>query len=84
MRCPICEKENLIVSDSRYSPTSKGWKRKRKCLSCGYAFTAVERYSLAVEEISKVRIDYKEVERREKIARIKGQAKKMKIKLADD
>lgn len=84
MKCPKCETENIYVSNSRNSPTRKGWMRKRKCQTCGYTFTTVERYSLTAEEIPNVKISRKEAMQREKIANIKELAKRLNVVLAED
>lgn len=84
MKCPKCGSDNVSVNDSRNSPRRNGWKRKRLCNKCGQVFKTVERYSLTIEEISDVRINLKEQRRRENIARIKEQAARLHIKLAED
>lgn len=80
MKCPKCGSNNVSVNDSRNSPRRNGWKRKRLCNKCGQVFKTVERYSLTIEEISDVRINLKE----QNITRIKEQAARLHIKLAED
>jgi len=41
MICPNCQKDNVVVIDSR-DDGRVVWRR-RKCLSCGYRFTTYER-----------------------------------------
>jgi transcriptional repressor NrdR len=51
MRCPICEKDNDKVVDSRTAQDGTIIRRRRKCLNCGHKFTtyeAVERTPLYV------------------------------------
>lgn len=72
------------VKDSRQRMRSRGWIRKRVCRLCGYSFRTVERYSLTAEEIPAVKISIRRQQEKENIARIKEQAKKLKIKLMDD
>lgn len=85
MKCPNCKADSQQdVKDSRQRMRSKGWIRKRVCRLCGYSFRTVERYSLTAEEIPAVKISIRRQQEKENIARIKEQAKKLKIKLIDD
>ena len=85
MKCPNCKADSQQdVKDSRQRMRSKGWMRKRVCRLCGCSFRTVERYSLTAEEIPAVKISIRRQQEKENIARIKEQAKKLKIKLMDD
>ena len=42
MHCPKCQSCQTTVSDTRH--TSKGIRRRRKCLECGERFSTYEMY----------------------------------------
>jgi len=42
MRCPVCEKDEDKVIDSRSAKGGSVIRRRRECLGCGYRFTTYE------------------------------------------
>ena len=43
MRCPLCEKKDSKVIDSRSADEGTAIRRRRECLACGHRFTTYER-----------------------------------------
>lgn len=42
-QCPKCGKHSETkVTDCRKTPNANGWRRRRKCLSCGKRYSTVE------------------------------------------
>ena len=43
MRCPVCEKDNDKVLESRPTDEGEAIRRRRECVECGSRFTSYER-----------------------------------------
>lgn len=83
MKCPKCGSTQTMTKDSRYRKKSKGWHRKRKCLTCGYTFRTVETVTPSSFETFEDFISSNPDRMRINVERIEHMAQKLHIKLAD-
>lgn len=47
MKCPYChnDKSEVVATSPPWNKSHDSYKRYRRCLSCGAAFTTIERYA---------------------------------------
>ena len=67
MRCPVCQRSDSKVVDSRETTDGDAIRRRRECLECGRRFTTYERVDVVMPMIVK-KDDRREPWDRDKVA----------------
>ena len=67
MRCPVCQRSDSKVVDSRETTDGDSIRRRRECLECGRRFTTYERLDVVMPMVVK-KDDRREPWDRDKVA----------------